>query len=98
VYGSRPLVPLEEEALRDKGIRIVVKNYLEKGGDGDSLKHRFIDSLGGVPVVSFSPYRDSGRKWEPDPLIGTACQPHRRSDLFARTRPGPYLEIYELKD
>lgn len=44
----------------------------------------------------FSPYREPAKKVTEDPVASTAA-PHRVSELFSRTRLGPYLEVYKVK-
>jgi hypothetical protein len=90
----KPFVRTEWSELKRVGAEYLVLNHSDVDPGIHEFKRRIAEELE-APVV-FSPYRDPSQKRTKDPHGSTAA-PHSLGELFSRTRPGPYLEVYKIK-
>ena len=87
-----PMVTPDPEALKKIGAEYYVRfRYPEETPDFE----KNIKSRAQLMQV-FSPYRDPSKRWTVDRWAHVAL-PFEDSELFSRTMPGPYLEIYRLE-
>jgi hypothetical protein len=89
----KPFVGTEWAELKRIGAEYLVLNHSEADPEIHDFKRRIAGHLELAAV--FSPYRDPAQKRMQDPH-GTTAAPHSLKELFARTRPGPYLEVYKI--
>jgi hypothetical protein len=90
-FSSSPGVEADLAALKKAGIRYFVRYRYP--GESDFFKVRLQKNA--KLLQTFSPYKDSHKKYTEDEWANVAL-PFRSRELFSRNRPGPYLEIYEL--
>jgi len=89
-----PVLPLDMDILKKNDIGYVAINYANRQQDTEGFYTDLKDKA--VLVASFSPYRDKNVRMPYDRTETTGL-PVLSKELYSRIRPGPAIEIYELK-
>lgn len=90
----KPFLRPDLAELKKHHVQYLVINY----SDVNEEFHRFKEAISDHVELEavFSPFKDPAKRRVADPEASTAA-PHLFSDLWSRSRLGPYLEVYRLK-
>ncbi|MCK9614375.1 MAG: glycosyltransferase family 39 protein [Candidatus Omnitrophica bacterium] len=89
-----PIITGDAENLEKYKIEYIVFNNMT-GSDKAKALHKVIYSRH-KPVAIFNPYKDSQFRSSYD-MVDETCLPVKDKELFSRTKSGPYIIIYKIR-